>query len=248
MEVYSQLGQELILRKSLKRIPVHFYVDVGCHHPVENSNTYYFYKSGGKGICIDPNPKFKEEFKKYRPDDIFVCTAVSDEKSDALTYYEYNNSQWNGLAPNLGQKHRLIGTSNVPVRPLNEILIELNAPSVIEILSIDTEGYELNVLKSIDYDQFSIRRICLESRMTILEHLQTDIHEFLSDRYTLTGHTGHDAFYSLKVRNFEPKHRLQPRKKVYSLSSKNKLIEPINKHEKTSYQLPLIFRQLLKRL
>ena len=60
---YSQEGEDMILRRFLAGQKDGFYVDVGAHHPVRFSNTYYFYKQGWAGINIEPNPDSLAAFK-----------------------------------------------------------------------------------------------------------------------------------------------------------------------------------------
>ncbi len=43
-------------------------------------------------------------------------------------------------------------------------MIEANAPSLIDLLSLDVEGVELEILKGIDHSKFRFRYICVESR------------------------------------------------------------------------------------
>ena len=53
---------------------------------------------------------------------------------------------------------------SAPASTLNSILIEANAPNLIDLLSLDVEGVELEVLKGIDHSNFRFRYICVESR------------------------------------------------------------------------------------
>jgi hypothetical protein len=41
---------------------------------------------------------------------------------------------------------------------------EANSPAIIDLLSLDVEGAELEVLKGIKFDQYSFRFMCIESR------------------------------------------------------------------------------------
>lgn len=49
-------------------------------------------------------------------------------------------------------------------RPLNEVLIEAEAPALIDFLSLDVEGAELEVLKGIDHQVFRFKYILVECR------------------------------------------------------------------------------------
>ena len=49
-------------------------------------------------------------------------------------------------------------------KTLNSILEETNAPKVIDLLSLDVEGAELEVLKGIDFQKYTFKYMCIESR------------------------------------------------------------------------------------
>ena len=53
---YSQNGEDLILNRFLENKEKGFFIDVGAHHPIRFSNTYFFYKKGWSGINIDAMP------------------------------------------------------------------------------------------------------------------------------------------------------------------------------------------------
>lgn len=53
-----------------------FYVDVGAHHPITNSNTYYFYRKGWTGIAIDGSEKYKADWQRERPGDVVLNAWV----------------------------------------------------------------------------------------------------------------------------------------------------------------------------
>ncbi len=49
-------------------------------------------------------------------------------------------------------------------RTLNSILFEAGAPKIIDIISLDVEGAELEVLKGINYNDYKFKYMCIESR------------------------------------------------------------------------------------
>lgn len=49
-------------------------------------------------------------------------------------------------------------------RTLNSILMEAGSPSVIDLLSLDVEGAEIEVLKGINHQNYSFKFMCIESR------------------------------------------------------------------------------------
>jgi hypothetical protein len=67
-------------------------------------------------------------------------------------------------------------------RNLNSLLIEAGAPNTIDLLSIDTEGAELNVLNGIDFKKYIFKYIVLETRdkELIKDYLYTKEYRFVS--------------------------------------------------------------------
>src|SRR5579862_233282 len=59
---YAQTGEDRILLSLLGEWKSTFYVDVGCNHPLDSSNTYLLYQMGWRGLCIDANPHLIQEF------------------------------------------------------------------------------------------------------------------------------------------------------------------------------------------
>ena len=49
-------------------------------------------------------------------------------------------------------------------RPLNDILKDADAPHLIDLLSLDVEGAELEVLKGINHEEFKFKYMCIENR------------------------------------------------------------------------------------
>jgi len=70
-------------------------------------------------------------------------------------------------------------------------LIEAGALSFIDLLSLDVEGNELEVLKSIDHSKFKFRYICVETRGL------HELREYLLDQgyYYLKPLTHHDYLF-----------------------------------------------------
>ena len=50
----------------------------------------------------------------------------------------------------------------VKIRTLNSILIESSAPKLIDFLSLDVEGMEIDVLKGVDFNCFNFKYLLIE--------------------------------------------------------------------------------------
>jgi len=49
-------------------------------------------------------------------------------------------------------------------RTLQSILLEASAPKIIDLLSLDTEGSEIEVLEGLDFEKYKFKFILIESR------------------------------------------------------------------------------------
>ena len=65
--INSNWGVDLIVGNILRNKKKGFYIDVGCHHPLINNNTYILHKKGWRGLNIDLDQSSIEMFKYFRP-------------------------------------------------------------------------------------------------------------------------------------------------------------------------------------
>ncbi|NBS14290.1 MAG: FkbM family methyltransferase [Verrucomicrobia bacterium] len=167
---FSQDAEDLVLERILHASSPGFYVDVGAYHPVSISNTWLFYQlRGWRGICIEPNPEMAQIFRRRRPRDIVVETAVGLEKG-WMDYEMFDEPNYNRIAdPNLRPHYldRLQAgkrLKKVRVEPLDDLLARhLPANTFVDFLSIDCEGFDFQILQSNNWQQVRPRAICLES-------------------------------------------------------------------------------------
>lgn len=129
------------------------YVDVGCHEPTRISNSYLLYLNGAKGLAIDLDPKYAAQFKRERPNDIFVCAAVSDGAHQAVVH-EFSAAEVNTIDSDQSKLWRNqfqpTGCRIMQTETLSALL-ERHMPRVaIDILLLDVEGHELSVLRGVD--------------------------------------------------------------------------------------------------
>jgi FkbM family methyltransferase len=154
-------------------------VDVGAGPPEFLSNSKHFRKNGWRTICVEPNPKFVEQHKKENSE-IYQYACSNENKISEFTI-NYNNDHWytqenDGVsfsAISLRLKnvpdHNTQETIQIEVIQLNTLLTKLNVSSV-DILSIDTEGWELEVLEGFDHKKYCPRVIVLEDINRSIEY------------------------------------------------------------------------------
>lgn len=173
---YSQQGQDqFVYEEYFQNKKNGVFVDIGAYDGIRYSNTFFFEKSlGWKGICIEPIPSIFRELQKNR-NCICIQGCIAPEKKQAEFLHVIGRSEMlSGLLDVYPEIHiRRIqyelqeygGTYEIiPVLcyPLNELLQEQGI-NHINLLSLDTEGGELDILRSIDFTHVQIDVIIVEN-------------------------------------------------------------------------------------
>jgi len=203
---YAQEGEDLIIDKLLKYKKSGFYVDIGAHHPVKFSNTLIFYKRGWKGINVDAMPDSMNEFEKLRPRDINLQAAISNNNSEE-TFYIFNEPALNTLnseeakSRNSKNVYKIIKELKLKTLKLSEILdTQLLENQEIDFLSIDTEGNDINVLKSNNWEKYKPKLVLVEDLKfkNIEDYQQSEIYIFMKNmNYSVVAKTINTVFYQL---------------------------------------------------
>ncbi len=163
---YSQSGEDIILDSFLGHKQNGFYVDIGAHDHVDLSNTYLFYKRGWDGIQVEPHYKKITHFKKYRPRTTSLNIGIG-EKTTA-PFFIFDSAVVSTFSEEEARVHesfghRIIETTNVDIVPLQDIFDQYLNGRHIDILSVDTEGYDLEVLKTNDWTTYRPSFIIVET-------------------------------------------------------------------------------------
>lgn len=187
---YSQEGEDMILKKIFERKKiVGFYIDVGAHHPIRFSNTYYFYKKEWRGINIDAKPGCMKIFRKIRPRDINLEFAISNKKQN-LIYYCFNEPALNGFSKTLSiernkkEKYSIIDEIKIETLTLAEVLdAYLSSDTTIDFLSVDVEGLDFQVLTSNDWSKYKPNVVLAEdSNFSFDSPDNSKIYKFLTNK------------------------------------------------------------------
>jgi FkbM family methyltransferase len=164
---YSQTGEDLILDFFLKGKKTGFYLDVGAYHPVNLSNTYRFYKRGWSGINIEPNHNKFDLFRKQRTRDINLNVGIGPSETSA-TFFIFDADTLSTFSKEAMENYKKIGhnvteTNEIELMPLKNIIEKYAQNKKIDFLSVDTEGYDLEVLKTNDWNLYRPSFIILET-------------------------------------------------------------------------------------
>ena len=208
IQSYSQEGEDLILDRILENKNNGFFIDIGAHHPQRFSNTFKFYLKGWRGINIDPIPGMKILFDSERPLDINLELGISN-RNNLLTYYSFNEPALNTFdIHEASEKNKLddydiIEEIQIETYPLSTILNEYVQPgTLIDFMSIDVEGLDLEVLESNDWNLYKPKYILVEELRTDINEiiLSSPINKFLCEKdYRLYYRTMNTSFYKLET-------------------------------------------------
>ena len=201
---FSQEGEDMILKRIYNGKTNGFYIDIGAHHPVNHSNTNYFYQQGWTGINIDATPHSMEPFKKLRPRDINLEMIISNTEG-LLDFHVFDPSLMNTISASQAAENRkfewckFIETVKVESAPLRKVL-DTYLPDKIEIdfMSIDVESAEMEVLLSNDWERCKPNVILVEViDRSVEEILDTEVYTFLkSHDYVFFAKSGNTIFFN----------------------------------------------------
>ena len=175
---FSQWGEDILIDNLLGQ-KQGFYVDVGAYDPTRFSNTNRFYLRGWRGINIEPDPIRISKFYNLRPKDVNLNVGVAN-KNGLLVFFKFDPqtlSTFSRVAAKDYQKqgYTIIETFKVKVTKLGQILEKECKSRQIDFFSIDTEGFDLEVLKSNNWKKFKPKVICIEGQGNNPEKLLTKL-------------------------------------------------------------------------
>lgn len=181
---YSQIGQDLEVLKIYNNKHNGYFVEIGASDGIELSNTYLLESNyRWKGICVEPIPMKFELLCKNRPNSLCYRYAVYNE-SNKLVKFDICNSHslLSGISNNIDCHKPIVDRNKTQIMTttitLNDLLTKTNSPSFIEYLSLDTEGSELEILKSVDFQKYTfgvidVEHNYIEPRRSLIKELLT---------------------------------------------------------------------------
>ena len=189
---FAQQGEDLILYNLLcheLKIQAPSYLDIGAGDPVLGNNTYALYLTGSRGVLVEPNPALVRKLKTVRPRDVVIGCGVGLKETTDADYYVISG-RWPLNTFSLEVVAELRGQSagdpvekvlKMPLIPINRLLDDHfnGAP---DLLSIDIEGLDLKVLRTLDFRAHRPAAICAETKKPGMSHDSTPVARLLRSR------------------------------------------------------------------
>jgi FkbM family methyltransferase len=226
MKYYSQYKQDKFADLFFKKKHNGFFLDIGAHDGISYSNTYHFEKNRNwSGICIEPIPDVYNNLTVNRNCKCYnVCIS---EKEGFVTFRRVHGygEMLSGILDFMTPEHieRINYESGFAENSFEDLKIESkninlilkdNGINKIDYLSIDTEGAEFAIIRTIDFGSIDIAFLTVENNESSAE-----VSKYLGERgYSCISSFTDDFYY--KTRNQIPFFRL--RVMLYKLLLENK--------------------------
>jgi FkbM family methyltransferase len=201
---YAQQGEDLVVQNLLDMVKIKgpiTYLDIGAYDPIFDSNSYAFYLAGGHGVLVEPNPAKVDRLRKVRPRDKTLNLGVGLSAGPMTGDYYVIGGTSGGLLNTFSKEdaegvqaksHGAQFIEKVLKMPLVNIntLIQEQLGGAPNFLSVDTEGLDFGILKTMDFDRYRPDVICVETLEVGGDAVSADILRLLeTKRYSARGAT-----------------------------------------------------------
>ena len=168
---FSQCGEDLIMAFVLRSLGIQKprYLDIGAHDPIHYSNTFFFYRQGASGVCVEPDPRLCKQISRVRTRDTCLNVGVADQDDQVATFYVLSSPTLSTFSKTDVDRYlsygrqKIVEELSIPCVSVNTILKTYFDAAPPDLVSIDVEGYDLEVLQSWNFEQFLPAVICAET-------------------------------------------------------------------------------------
>ena len=202
-QFYSQYAEDRWIVENIAFSAQGYFIDIGACDGVTGSNTKHFEERGWSGLCIEADPRNIPALVQARQS--VLWGAVSNEETIRELICN-EDVQLTGLKnpANLPEKMRV----SVPTIRLQSALEHFHIDKI-DLLSIDTEGTEIDVLESFDLNRYKPHILIVEY-WTCGVNTKDKLVEFLANypQYELVHQTTSnliwsDGYYPRKPRHYK---------------------------------------------
>lgn len=202
MQFFSQFKQDQFLYDNFfQNINNGYFVDIGAYDGVVDSNSLFFEDLGWHGMCIEPNPEKFETLKNCRRCSCFkLAIAGTNKKTSFLKIRSGGPDTLSVLVKDTDKnaeeqinKYKLKSKEEFDIIDVECVAFDyLVHKTKIDYLSLDTEGNELEILKTIDFSKYDIKAITVENN-----DYDDKFYKFFADKkhYQFVARLGCDEVY-----------------------------------------------------
>lgn len=168
---YSQAGEDTIIEYLFDSIKIckPSYLEIGTNQPKICNNTYSFYLKGCKGVCIEPDVEMVNTIKRTRPNDTVLNIGIASKSTGSAVFYLFPKiyNGWSTFSKEEAEIRKSESginyqIKNVELKNINTIIREYFNPYP-NFISLDVEGFDLEILESLNFDKYKPEVICAET-------------------------------------------------------------------------------------
>ncbi|MGI8792720.1 MAG: FkbM family methyltransferase [Acidimicrobiales bacterium] len=135
------------------------FIELGANDGLQQSNTLALESlHGWSGLLIEADPELAAECRRNRPQALVMCAAAAPTWGICHLIPSDLFGSVTGGAPG-GQTKTLL----VPTAPLSAIIDAAGISAAIDLVSLDVEGYELEVLSGLDLNRHRPQHLLIET-------------------------------------------------------------------------------------
>jgi FkbM family methyltransferase len=167
---FSQCGEDLLVDYvfRLRGLEYPTYMDIGANDPYFLSNTAFFYRKGCRGINIEANPLLIKRLRRFRRKDINLNLGVGNAEGE-MDFYIVSDPTLSSFSKHEAErvaangKNKIDSVKKIQLTTVENIIDKYCNGKFPDFLSIDVEGMDEEILKTIPFDKYWPKIICVEA-------------------------------------------------------------------------------------
>lgn len=168
---YAQCGEDLVISFLAEKFrwSKFSYLDIGTNHPKKFNNTYLFYKRGCRGVCVEPDVELVKSIEMARRGDKVFNVGLSAGEESAADFYVMTVNTLNTFSKEDAEKldregiYKIKKVVKVPLKNINSIIEEGFGNKTPNVISLDVEGWNEEIIRSLDFEKYKPEVLCVET-------------------------------------------------------------------------------------
>jgi FkbM family methyltransferase len=166
----GQAGQDLLAYLYFQGKKNGFFLDIGAHDGRTYSNSFIFEQLGWRGVCVEPLPAVFERLRQNRRCDCYQAALADRSAPEAVFVHAEGVDTLSALESEMagGHENWIIREGGRPERikvramTFPELMAHYPLIRTVDFLSLDVEGAEMSILRTIDFEAYDFGLITVE--------------------------------------------------------------------------------------